>query len=91
MAPHPRTAWNQLRLTLVGEKLTESLRAIMDGWSAFEQTIVVMKGIPRSRLRNDAVSAAKYFVLSIFSITGMIHSALPRLPYLLFRDVREIH
>lgn len=52
----------QLHLTLAGEELARSARAMVDEWSAFEQRIDAMKGLQRGRLRVAVVSTAQYFM-----------------------------
>ena len=52
----------RLSLTVAGEELAQSARAMVDEWSAYEQRIADIQGFKRGRLRVAVVSTAKYFI-----------------------------
>ena len=53
---------SRIHLTLAGEDLLRTARAMSDEWAAFVQRVDAMKGLTRGRLRVALVSTAKYFV-----------------------------
>lgn len=52
----------RVRLTEAGEALARTARAMVDEWSAFEQTVDGLQGLTRGRLRLAVVNTAQYFV-----------------------------
>lgn len=52
----------RLSLTVAGQELARTARAMVDEWAVFGQRIDGMKGLTRGRLRVAVVSTAKYFI-----------------------------
>jgi LysR family transcriptional regulator, low CO2-responsive transcriptional regulator len=52
----------KIYLTLAGEQLEETARAMADEWARFEQSVEAMKGHTKGRLRVAVASTAKYFI-----------------------------
>ena len=49
-------------LTVLGEELARTARAVSNEWEAFEQQVEALKGHQKGKLRVAVVSTAKYFV-----------------------------
>ena len=52
----------KVHLTEVGEKLALTLRAMLDEWHSFEQSLEKLKGLHSGSLKVAVVSTAKYFI-----------------------------